>query len=85
VNEEVLAALVRRDEAETLGVVEPFHGTCAHLYFLDGLVKAFTGLRELLQGRELSDERGAEAWTDQLLHYLRILHAELTGTRAPGQ
>jgi hypothetical protein len=30
VDEEILAAIVRGDEAETLGVVEPLYGTCAH-------------------------------------------------------
>src|SRR6185503_13215927 len=35
VNEKVFAAIVRRDEAETLGVVEPLDGTCTHVCFLD--------------------------------------------------
>src|SRR3954470_22319397 len=30
VHEEVLAALLRRDEAEALGVVEPLDGSCCH-------------------------------------------------------
>jgi hypothetical protein len=34
VNEEILAAIVRRDEAETLVGVEPLNGACAHLHFL---------------------------------------------------
>src|SRR3954469_25723375 len=33
VHEEILAAVVGRDEAEALLVVEPFNGTCAHLQF----------------------------------------------------
>src|SRR4051794_5105015 len=31
VREEVLAAVVGRDEAEALGIVEPLDGTCAHV------------------------------------------------------
>src|SRR5436853_571056 len=30
--EEVLAAVIRRDESETLRVVEPLYGTCRHIY-----------------------------------------------------
>src|SRR5260370_1363569 len=30
--EEILAAVIRRDEAETLRVVEPLYGTCSHVY-----------------------------------------------------
>ena len=26
----IIAALIRLDEAETLGAVEPFHGSCLH-------------------------------------------------------
>ena len=33
VGEQILAAVIRRDEAETLGVVEPLHGTCSHCHF----------------------------------------------------
>jgi hypothetical protein len=29
--EEVLAAVIRRDEPEALGVVEPLHGACRHV------------------------------------------------------
>jgi hypothetical protein len=29
--EEVFAAVIRRDEAETLRVVEPLYGTCRHV------------------------------------------------------
>src|SRR5207247_7514271 len=32
--EQVLAAVVRRDEPETLGVVEPLHFSCRHVAFL---------------------------------------------------
>src|SRR5918994_1909122 len=33
--EQILAAVVRRDESEALGVVEPLHGTCSHvIHFL---------------------------------------------------
>src|SRR5262249_17783016 len=32
VDEEVLASLVRRDEAVALRVVEPLHGSCCHAY-----------------------------------------------------
>src|SRR5690348_8739760 len=31
VGEKILAAVVRRDESEALGVVEPLHGTCCHV------------------------------------------------------
>src|SRR3972149_7018513 len=30
---QILAAAVGGDEAETLGVVEPFNGTCTHVYY----------------------------------------------------
>src|SRR6478672_2949801 len=33
VDEEILAALVRRDEAESLVVVEPLNGSCCHVIF----------------------------------------------------
>src|SRR6476469_4177694 len=33
VNEEVLAALIRSDEAESLVVVEPLNGSCCHVIF----------------------------------------------------
>src|SRR3954469_8760244 len=33
VDEEVLAALIGRDEAEALVVVEPLDGSCCHLFF----------------------------------------------------
>jgi hypothetical protein len=33
VGEEILAAVIRRDESETLRVVEPLYGTCSHVYF----------------------------------------------------
>src|SRR5690349_9782436 len=32
VSENVLAAIFRRDEAEALFGVEPFHGTCSHFF-----------------------------------------------------
>ena len=32
--EQILAAVIRRDESEALRVVEPLHGTCCHVYFL---------------------------------------------------
>src|SRR4051812_19603753 len=32
VREQILAAVVGRDEAEALGVVEPLHGTCSHCH-----------------------------------------------------
>src|SRR5881394_3980329 len=32
--EQILAAVVRRDESEALRVVEPLHGTGSHVYFL---------------------------------------------------
>jgi hypothetical protein len=35
VNEEVFAAVIGRDEAEALGVVEPLYGTCTHVCFLE--------------------------------------------------
>src|SRR4051812_35307285 len=28
---QILPAVIRRDEPETLGVVEPLHGTCSHV------------------------------------------------------
>jgi hypothetical protein len=33
VREQILAAAVGGDKAETLGVVEPFNGTCTHVYY----------------------------------------------------
>jgi hypothetical protein len=30
-HEEILAAVIGRDEAEALGVVEPLYGTCTHV------------------------------------------------------
>src|SRR5688572_7099116 len=33
--EEILAAVIRGDESETLGIVEPLHGTCSHVYVLE--------------------------------------------------
>jgi hypothetical protein len=33
VREQILATAVRSDKAETLGVVEPFNGTCTHVYY----------------------------------------------------
>src|SRR5207248_5092660 len=30
--EEIFAAVIRRDEPETLGVVEPLNGTCCHVF-----------------------------------------------------
>src|SRR5207244_9352450 len=33
VDEEILAAVLRGDEAVPLGVVEPLHGSCCHNYF----------------------------------------------------
>src|SRR5688572_278559 len=32
--EKILAAVIRGDESETLGIVEPLHGTCSHVYVL---------------------------------------------------
>ena len=31
VGEQILAAVIRRDESEALGVVEPLHCTCSHV------------------------------------------------------
>src|SRR6185369_17534755 len=33
VAEEILAAVIRRNESEALRVVEPLHGTCSHCLF----------------------------------------------------
>src|SRR5918993_1487287 len=40
--EQILAAVIRRDESETLGVVEPLHGTCSHCH---SIPEKFTALR----------------------------------------
>jgi len=40
VNEHVLAAALRLDEAVTLGRIEPFHGTCGHLSLLRSSIAA---------------------------------------------
>jgi hypothetical protein len=36
--EDVLAAVLRHDEAITLGRIEPFHGTCRHLKLLQSCI-----------------------------------------------
>jgi hypothetical protein len=40
--EEVLAAVIRRNEPETLRVVEPLYGTCSHVF-------SFLTLREAIR------------------------------------
>src|SRR5947209_2543276 len=37
-NEQILAAVIRRDEAEPLLVAEPLHSSCSHLHFPPGSV-----------------------------------------------
>jgi hypothetical protein len=32
--EEIIAAALRGDEAEALGIVEPLHGTCCHVLYI---------------------------------------------------
>jgi hypothetical protein len=38
-DEKVFAAVIRRDEAEALGVVEPLNGTCTHVISLMSIYK----------------------------------------------
>src|SRR5438309_10010553 len=59
--EQVLAAVVRRDEPETLGVVEPLHFSCRHVAFLD------LKLRGGSEPRFGHDEQGTEV--SSLLDY----------------
>src|SRR5690606_16844014 len=37
--EKILAAVIRGDESEALGVVEPLYGTCCHSIFLGKVVR----------------------------------------------
>src|SRR4051794_30907815 len=43
VHEQVLAAVIGRDESEALVVVEPLHGSCCHLFPLRGMCTAKRG------------------------------------------
>src|SRR5438045_861347 len=54
--EQILAAVIRRDESEALGVVEPLHGACRHVsQFLE--TKRLSRLSEPRYGH---DDQGRE-------------------------
>ena len=64
VNEKVLAAVIRRNEAEALGVVEPLNGTCTHVCFLGiNLREGPEALRRIKEEKIQPDEHSANATT----------------------
>jgi hypothetical protein len=79
-HEQVFAAVIRRDESETLRVVEPLHCACAHVCFLNknyrkrrlpcGMVK---------EGKDYLMSAALAPRADQLFLSLRILPCHYTG------
>src|SRR5262245_61866465 len=49
--EQVLSAVIRRDEPEALGVVEPLHGTCRHVIPSPEIATIARGCPSLLRAR----------------------------------
>src|SRR5918999_1560234 len=47
---EILAAVIRRDEAEALRVVEPLHGTCRHVVSIPQIAAIARGYPSLASG-----------------------------------
>src|SRR5437016_1255703 len=89
VHEEILAAVIGRDEAEALGVVEPLYGTCTHVCFLDidwkeGRHRKTGGPAEN-QGENQPTRTVRTATTRPATRCLRILLYRYTGirTRSP--
>src|SRR5207302_5854334 len=86
VHEEILAAVIGRDEAEALGVVEPLYGTCIHACFLDigwkeGRIRKKGGPAE--NQEENQPTRTVQtATTRPATRCLRILLYPYTGIRA---
>src|SRR5947207_9440882 len=86
VHEEILAAVIGRDEAEALGVVEPLYGTCTHVCFLDidwieGRHRKRGGPAEN-QGENQPTRTVRTATTRPATRCLRILLYRYTGIRA---
>src|SRR5687768_2854584 len=54
--EQILAAVIRRDESEALGVVEPLHGTCSHVYSLPENLLLARGCPSLAAGTMIKRE-----------------------------
>src|SRR5258706_13944713 len=92
VGEQVLAAVVRRDEPETLGVVEPLHFACSHLLPILSLVtrRIRAPLRARYSRGELTATTGTAAFLTEraaengrTLHYLRSCGTQCNTNPAP--